>query len=215
MASTLQHHLFIAFISLGLLAIGASARPGVHFHPCKTLFISYTISSLKPSNSLDFPQNPNSADPNPSGFFAVFSEIREFDPKPNFFHSSEFFIDRPDFSRPRVVRSYGNDMLKSDVSPRPVPFSTFGVSSLRERTKDILSVVVALLFGVGCGALTSATMYLAWSLITNRYEIRESEDYSEDFSDDVDDDIAKAKKMGYVKIPASEPSAAPVTSLPK
>ncbi|KAG2722800.1 hypothetical protein I3760_02G142900 [Carya illinoinensis] len=34
-------------------------------------------------------------------------------------------------------------------------------SSLRDRTKDILSVVVALLFGVGCGALTAATMYLA------------------------------------------------------
>ncbi|KAF9603578.1 hypothetical protein IFM89_037077 [Coptis chinensis] len=82
-------------------------------------------------------------------------------------------------------------------------------SSLRERTKDILSVVVALLFGVGCGALTSATMYLAWSLITNRFE--ESHDDG-DFSDD--DDVASFKKMGYCKIP-DDAAKAPAPVLAK
>ncbi|KAF2314776.1 hypothetical protein GH714_033523 [Hevea brasiliensis] len=72
------------------------------------------------------------------------------------------------------------------------------MSSLRDRTKDILSVVVALLFGVGCGALTAATMYLVWSLFSTRYDYRYEEFDGED--GDEEDDLS-AKKMGYGKIP--------------
>lgn len=79
-----------------------------------------------------------------------------------------------------------------------MPFlGSFGISSLRDRTKDILSVVLALLFGVGCGALTSATMYLVWSVITSRYEIREAGSDSEESDDE------NPKDMSYVKIPAA------------
>ncbi|KAF8389588.1 hypothetical protein HHK36_024105 [Tetracentron sinense] len=180
-------------IWLVLLAIGADARPGVHFHPCKTLFISYSISSFR--IPLDLPQNPNLPHRNPSDFVAVFMENKEFEPKP-FFPSAQIAVDRPDFP-----------FRHSDQIPHHAPFGSFGFSSLRERTKDILSVVVALLFGVGCGALTSATMYLAWSLITNRYEICDRED-EDDEEFDHDDDI-KRSKMGYVKIPAA-PAASPV-----
>ncbi|OVA07549.1 hypothetical protein BVC80_665g4 [Macleaya cordata] len=197
--------LFLSSLLLGILAIGANARPGIHFHPCKTLFISsFTISSIKPR--FDTPLNPNYVipdDQNPSNFFAVFTEINGFDSNQQPF---EIFLDRrPDFESlsrsefqfPRHIRN-----------PNPkIPYGSFGVSSLRERTKDILSVVMALLFGAGCGALTAATMYLAWSLITNRYEFRGSEDDDSEF--DEDDDDVSLNKMGYVKIPSAAPTVSP------
>ncbi|CAI9777459.1 unnamed protein product [Fraxinus pennsylvanica] len=55
-----------------------------------------------------------------------------------------------------------------------------------------MSVVGALLFGVGCGVLTTATMYFLWSLFSpHRF----------DFDDD--DDITSSKKMGYLAIPTN------------
>ncbi|KAF2290554.1 hypothetical protein GH714_014380 [Hevea brasiliensis] len=83
----------------------------------------------------------------------------------------------------------------------PFGLSSYDMSSLRDRTKDILSVVVALLFGVGCGALTAATMYLVWSLFSTRYDYRYEEFDSED--GDEEDDVSP-KKMGYVKIPEAD-----------
>lgn len=88
----------------------------------------------------------------------------------------------------------------------PFGLSSYDMSSLRDRTKDILSVVVALLFGVGCGALTAATMYLVWSLFSTRYDYRYEEFDGED-EDDEEEDVSP-KKIGYVKIAETE-------SLPK
>ncbi|KAM6562771.1 hypothetical protein CsatB_022769 [Cannabis sativa] len=53
--------------------------------------------------------------------------------------------------------------LSSSTSP-------YDLTSLRDHTKDILNVVVALLFDVACGSLTVAIMYLAWSLFSTRYQ---------------------------------------------
>lgn len=64
--------------------------------------------------------------------------------------------------------------------------------------------MVALLFGVGCGALTAATMYLVWALVVNRHSYNfEEDDYESDESD-----VASLKKMGYFKIPAPVKEAA-------
>lgn len=61
-----------------------------------------------------------------------------------------------------------------------------------------MRVVGALLFGVGCGALTAATMYLIWSLFwPNSFDFDDSDD---DF--DAEDDGFDVKKMGYVAIPS-------------
>ncbi|MQL67683.1 hypothetical protein F6Q10_35325, partial [Streptomyces vinaceus] len=75
-------------------------------------------------------------------------------------------------------------------------------NSIRDRTKDIMRVVGALLFGVGCGALTAATMYLIWSLFwPNRFEFEDSD--NDDFDSDNDGfDATAAKKLGYVAIPS-------------
>ncbi|KAE8676523.1 NC domain-containing protein-related [Hibiscus syriacus] len=76
----------------------------------------------------------------------------------------------------------------------PKPSGVF--TSLRERSRDILSVVVSLLFGVGCGALTGATLYLVWSLFSAR------SDYHQAFlEEDESDGELSPKKIGYVNIP--------------
>ncbi|XWS75317.1 hypothetical protein CRYUN_Cryun01aG0076000 [Craigia yunnanensis] len=82
--------------------------------------------------------------------------------------------------------------IPSDPKPSHV------LSSLRERSRDILSVVVALLFGVGCGALTAATLYLVWTLFSARFDYHRA--YLEE--EDESDEEFSPKKMGYVNIPA-------------
>lgn len=80
-------------------------------------------------------------------------------------------------------------------------YSSVSTSSIRDRTKDIMSVVGALLFGVGCGALTAATMFLIWSLFSpHRFEFEDSDDDA----DDDDDDKKSHQKVAYVTIPEDD-----------
>lgn len=175
MASTSQRPLLVTLLILSILAISATARP------CKTLFISsYSVSLRR------FPSSSS------SGFVTVVTEIREL--KPIRFDGV-------------LVQHEGDEARRIQSQPERMPLlplfgsSSTDLSSLRDRTKDILSVVVALLFGVGCGALTAATMYLAWSLFSSRHSASSFDD---------DDDVSP-KKMGYVKIPEAVDSApAPV-----
>ncbi|XP_072957591.1 uncharacterized protein [Typha angustifolia] len=162
----------LLFVSslLLLLSSSATARPGSHFHPCNTLLISYSFSSS--SSAAD-------SDADFPTFVAVYRVI------------TPFRSYRPDL--PRRIQIHRPEI------PHPAA-PEFGFSSLQDRAKDILVVVVGLLFGVGCGALTAATMYLAWSLVTNRYEISGSEGYYDDEQEGGDE---SPKKAGYVKIPAA------------
>lgn len=73
----------------------------------------------------------------------------------------------------------------------PVEFYSSIKSSIRDRTKDIMGVMGAMLFGAGCGALTAAMMYLIWSLFWPATFVFE----------DSDDDHASPKKIGYVVLP--------------
>lgn len=189
MASLTQRLLLLQLAILAVLTASANARP------CKTLFIS--------SYSFSFKQNPSA-----SGFVTVVTEISRFNPRPvegRPFPSEIFlFPARHEARSEQIERPSG---LKKYMSSSSYDFD---FSSLRERTKDILSVVVALLFGVGCGALTAATMYLAWSLFANRfYDSRYGSPYSDDDEDDDDEDV-NPKKMGYVKIPAADSAPEPV-----
>lgn len=166
-------------IFIGVLSISVSARP------CKTLFISSYSFSFNPNNP-----NPNSN--HPAGIVTIFTEIRQFSP-----HRPLIFLDRPIF--PAM-----DDQPLIEEPPRRLSHFGYDFSSLRDRTKDIFSVVVALLFGVGCGSLTAVTMYLVWSLFANRHDSRNS---YEEFSDDDARDDLSPKKMGYEKIPAKETAA--------
>ena len=176
--ATSGHRLLLLLLRFSLLlalrAIATDARPGRHFHPYQTLifFSSSFPVDQNPSFSL---RNPSSLSERRSITF-FFTGARDLDPEP------VIFLDR----------------ANADEGKRPLPFDSFVGSSFRDRTKDILTVVASLLFGVGCGALTAATLYLIWSLFApNRFEIR-------DYDDESDDDL---KKVAYVAIPAADAPA--------
>ncbi|KAM7519910.1 hypothetical protein LguiB_018872 [Lonicera macranthoides] len=165
-----------------LLSITADARPGRHFHPCKTILFISSSSSYYNHHHLDHNHNPNLPLPNPSSsngphqfltFFFFTDNIQQFNPQP---------------SLPRRI-----------IDPIEKPQTPLDLYS---SSMDIMSVVGALLFGVGCGALTASTMYLIWSLFSpNRFEFADSDDeYDEE--EDVDD--VSPKNMGYVAVPAAK-----------
>ncbi|XP_050226977.1 uncharacterized protein LOC126676748 [Mercurialis annua] len=170
---------------------------------CKTLYVSSYTFSIRPLNP-----NPNSNNNPSSGFVTIVTEITQQQQHQR--SRSDFLLD------PRILRLVNDRNSRSQpLIPKrqekeeqigPVlPFglglglSSYDINSLRDRTKDILSVVVALLFGVGCGALTAATMYLVWSLFATRYDYH----YDGEF-DGEDEDVDDVKKMGYVKIPDAD-----------
>ncbi|CAL0317732.1 unnamed protein product [Lupinus luteus] len=137
--------------------------------------------------------------------YSTVTEIQSFIPvyiatfKPSL--SGQIFVDHA---------QEGNAIRIDHHRRAPYGFYAYDFSSFCTRTNDIFSVVVALLFGVGCGALTATTMYFAWSIFSNRYE-----DYSssyDHFLDDSDEKIESPKKIGYEKIPASKEARLPLPS---
>ncbi|MGI4406661.1 hypothetical protein ACR2V0_28755, partial [Klebsiella pneumoniae] len=149
-------------------------------------------SSYPLNQGPNFPlENPNLHLQNPA-VTIFFTEFRELHTKPAFIASHPtIFVDR----------------ATVDEENRPLPFGFYSAvgASFRDRTKDILSVVGSLLFGVGCGAITATTLYLMWSLFAgNRFDFRDSDDeYDEEDSDDGEYDDVSPKKMGYVAIPVA------------
>lgn len=184
MASKSQRNLIVVFL-LSISVLSVTARP------CKTFFISsYSFSVRQPSSI----HSSSSS----SGFVTVFTEIRQINPA----NLDAVLIEEEEIDDARLHRR----PLRLPLLPFTSSSASYDLSSLRDRTKDILSVVVALLFGVGCGALTAATMYLAWSLFSNRSDYHSSSP----FGDDSDEDDFSPKKIGYVKIPAADSVPAPV-----
>lgn len=220
-ASTLPHLLLLA-LSLFAVSVSVSGRP------CKTLFFYTTTStSYYPTLTTTFSQNPNPTF-NIFRFHRDFSYSPKFltlffttvngredvenhhpirlrlrpHPHPKFVSLRRYPFQIQTAGKPLYVEE---EVIERDVakglaaSTMPLGFySAVTRSSIRDRTRDIMSVVGALLFGVGCGALTAATMYLIWFLFSpNRFEFDDSDD---DSFDDIDDDGAP-KKMGYMTIP--------------
>ncbi|KAG6510043.1 uncharacterized protein LOC121974835 [Zingiber officinale] len=158
-----------------LLAASAAARPGVPFHPCNTLFITYTFSATDAALPGDHRVSGSLS------IYRIITSARTSDADP----------------RPTMIPRAGFLLPHHEVAPAEP--ASVGFSSLQERAKDILVVVIGLIFGVGCGALTASTMYLVWSLVAHRHEISGSDAYIDE--DDVDEN---PKKAGYVEIPATD-----------
>ncbi|KAD3640614.1 hypothetical protein R6Q59_000214 [Mikania micrantha] len=181
MASPTTTALLLLSVIVGVLAISATARP------CKTIFF-ITSSSYYPSGDQHL-RNPNFALQNPSNsprFTFFITEIHQF-------HRTRSF-SRPIFTD-HAVESSSEDAVSSK------PYYSSASSSIRDRTMDIMSIVGALLFGVGCGALTAGTMYLIWSLFSNRRMDFTSDEDEDEFSD-VEDDVTP-NKNGYAAIPTA------------
>ncbi|KAL1545006.1 hypothetical protein AAHA92_21782 [Salvia divinorum] len=165
---------------LSFLVATASARP------CKTLFY-FSATTYYPSNSLNSnPNDPNDAlITNPQYITLIFTTTTStVSPRFPIRHFNRF-----------------NDIAQSSPSEFPLNFYSSVSSSVRDRTMDILSVVGALLFGVGCGAIAAAVMFSLWSLFNPSSVDFDDISSSSDDEDD-DDDVILAKKIGYVAIPA-------------
>ncbi|KAI3665223.1 hypothetical protein L6452_43846 [Arctium lappa] len=181
--ASLTTALLLFSVLIGVFATSATARP------CKTIFFITSSSSSYYPTDVHHLRNPNFALQNPTNsprltFFIT--EIHEF-------HRTRSF--------PRAAESSSHDVVAS----KPY-YSSPSSSSIRDRTMDIMSIVGALLFGVGCGALTAATMYLVWSLFSNRRLDFGSDSDEDDFDDE--DDVTP-KKNGYAAIPAATKAVPP------
>ncbi|KAK2652741.1 hypothetical protein Ddye_012597 [Dipteronia dyeriana] len=199
MALSTQRLFFGFTIIIGILSISADAA-----RPCKTLFISsYSYYSFNPRNPNPNPNPnpiPNLNNPSSTTSFFIFTEIRQFNP-----HRPEFLFDGPGFPAVDVEIEEQQPRIRPSQQRSIFGYGGYDFSSLRDRTKDILSVVVALLFGVGCGALTAVTMYLVWTLFASRNDYRNYGEFSDGDDDDNDeDDVVSPKKMGYEKISAKD-----------
>lgn len=188
--------LLMVLVQLGPLSVSVAGRP------CATLFVSSYSFSLR--RQPIFGPNPNptrdvaylnlpTSDPSSSssGFMTIFAAS---------FPAVEV---NPQTSLSREVRTRSSEAQRPKEHMKDEIFGSFDLNSLRDRSRDILSVVISLLFGVGCGALTAATMYMAWYVFTNGggHYLQES--------DDEYDSYESPKKVGYVKIPAPDPSPVP------
>ncbi|XP_073146761.1 uncharacterized protein [Henckelia pumila] len=168
--------------SILLLCLLAAAAASVSARPCKTLFFITTTTT-----TTYYPRNPNQ-DPllqNPRYLSLIFTTTTARFPhrQPSLSFRSNSLDDE--------ARS--SSMASSEA---PVRFYSSVSSSIRDRSKDIMGVVGALLVGVGFGVLTGVAIFFVWALFSPRQF-----DFS-DGSDSEDDDISAAKKFGYVKIPA-------------
>ncbi|MQM07324.1 hypothetical protein Taro_040166 [Colocasia esculenta] len=188
--------------ALALLAVGGAAA-----RPCKTLFVSYIFSSdASEGAALEVSQISAAGDQTPPRFFAIYRMIPL-----RFYRHRSYSISSAAATEPLAATLRLPAGIERPSLPRPIVRAepSFGVSSLRERARDILVVVAGLLFGVGCAAVTSAAVYLAWYLVNNRYEVCGSEGY--EYIDDEDDAVKSPKKMGYSDLPAMP--ASPVSPL--
>lgn len=177
--------------TLPLLLIGFLLLATAAARPCKTLFYfsATTTTTYYPHNRN--PNNPNSH--NPRYVTLIFTSTTTSGPFTNRHQSLDFEpIDR-----------FNEDSRLSTSPGFPLKFYPSVSSSVRDRTRDILSVVGALLFGVGCGALTAAAMYFMWALLSSRsVDLDDVSSSSSDDDDDGYDDVTVAKKkLGYVAIP--------------
>ncbi|KAJ6839392.1 putative proline-rich receptor-like protein kinase PERK13 [Iris pallida] len=181
-SSSTSTSLLLLISLLSVLPLLSSARP------CKTLFVSYTFSSG---------DDVVGTTTSPVRFFSVY---RVVSPRPIRFAESDTVEDGP--RRPALRLAHPQ---------RPHAAVAAGRSSLVDSARDILVVLAGLLFGVGCGAITAATMYLAWSLVVNQHQICGAR------GDDSDGDYAyeaadSPKKAGYVTMVQEPLLAAPAAT---
>ncbi|CAH1437074.1 unnamed protein product [Lactuca virosa] len=147
--------------------------------PCKTIFF---ITSSSQSQSHD----PTATNSHRLTFF--FTQIRQF-------HRS---VDSS--SSDDVLTSHSQTYYSSS-------YASSVKTSIRDRTMAIMSIVDALLFGVGCGALTAATMYLIWSIFFSRwFDFSGDSDEEEEFHYHVEEPHIRPDEIARVDIPgASKP----------
>ncbi|KZV39216.1 hypothetical protein F511_29976 [Dorcoceras hygrometricum] len=156
--------------------------------PCKTIFYLSATSYYPLGNPI-----PNSLFHNPRHVTLIFTTTTTLASQQTDHLSATSF----DPVNPSDFESDSD----SEPSNLPIKFYSSVSNSIRQRSRDIMSVAGALLFGVACGALTAATIYFVWALFSPaRFDFDDISSSDDDDEDD-DDDVTDSKTFGYVAIP--------------
>lgn len=137
----------LAILSVWVISVDAK--------PCKMIFMS--------SYAFSFKQNLSS-----SSVFTVATEISHFNPRTTFNRAfpSDILVFTVEYKvRDRLI---SRDNMTLRLGLKKSLYSSYDFSSLQDRTKDILNMVLALLYGVCCGPPSVATLYLVWSSFSNQ-----------------------------------------------
>lgn len=169
-----------------LLVLVAASIFAADARPCHTFFVSFP------------------ADPNPTGDGAVHHRLAP--------HVATvvavFRVRRLGPHLPRHHQDHrhhhlhsipANVQIRGPELPRPAAAAGAAVAGDQDHPREVLVVVVGLLFGVACGALTAASLYLVWSVLAGPVA---SSPYDELYGEEDEDvsDTESPKKVGYVII---------------
>ncbi|RLN18036.1 hypothetical protein C2845_PM02G11250 [Panicum miliaceum] len=161
-----------------LLAVATASLLAADARPCRTFLVA-------------FPADPN---PDPS---AVDAAAHHYRGVPHVATVVTVFRVRRLGHRnhPHLHSIPANVQIRRPELPHPAHAAAGGP---QERARDILVVVVGLLFGVACGALTAASVYLVWSMVAGAAAASPYEELYDD--EDEASDTESPKKVGYVVI---------------
>ncbi|KAL5231576.1 hypothetical protein ABZP36_030352 [Zizania latifolia] len=183
--------LLLAVVSLYLLV----AAPAASARPCHTFFISFSANS-NPNGDAEVPDHRAAL--TTATVITVF-RVRRLGP--HIAHGHGRGHAHPNLHHLHSIPA--NIQIRRPELPELPRPAADAAAVLQERAKDILVVVVGILFGVGCGALTAASMYLVWSVLAGAAaSFRYDEIYGDE--DEEASDSESPKKVGYVIIPGVE-----------
>ncbi|NP_001143266.1 hypothetical protein Zm00014a_004938 [Zea mays] len=167
-----------ARLPLLVLAVVAASLLAADARPCHTFFVAFRADP-NPSRGDDAVPHHLGA-PHVATVITVF-RVRRLGPHVPHGHRNHHHLH----SIPANVRIHRPDLPHPAAGPQ-------------ERARDIFVVVIGLLFGVACGALTAASVYLVWSMVAGAAAVSAYDELYDD--EDEASDIESPKKVGYVII---------------
>ncbi|XP_062201295.1 uncharacterized protein LOC133903844 [Phragmites australis] len=170
-----------------LLAVAAASLLAADARPCHTFLVAFPAD---PNPSGDGATHDHRLVPRVATVITVF-RVRRLGPHITYYHQNHRH-------HPHSIPA--NVQIRRPELPRPVAGAVAAVAVPQERARDILVVVVGLLFGVACGALTAASMYLVWSVLAGAAAASPYDELYGDEDDEEASDTESPKKVGYVVI---------------
>ncbi|PAN46810.1 hypothetical protein GQ55_9G208100 [Panicum hallii var. hallii] len=167
-----------------LLAVAAASLLAADARPCRTFLVAFPADPNPNPSDGDGAAHHYRGVPHVATVVTVF-RVRRLGPHLRHGHRNH----------PHLHSIPANVQIRRPELPHPAHAAAAGP---QERARDILVVVVGLLFGVACGALTAASVYLVWSMVAGAAAASPYEELYDD--GDEASDTESPKKVGYVVI---------------
>lgn len=164
----------------------AQGRPGKPFYACRSYIVSISFSLPRYHHPKE--EGLLLAMPVETHKLDVFKGDLNGEPNQVIYESWGFTNNYNPFHK-------SNDMHNSFEKTKPHGHQKQMMSTFQKRARDVLSILIALLLGALCGAITSTIFHVVWALATHRYRVSSAE---------VEGVSADPKDFGYQKLPAKE-----------